>query len=251
MIPHLKPLSHQKGEVLLLTIAICDDEHYMRNNLKTRIDEYLNQLKTDAQISCFSSGIPLLCSDRTFDIVIMDIKMNGIDGMESVRRLRAKGSSSQVIFVTSSKEHVFQAFDVDAVHYLVKPVSDKDLFHALDKAIKRCEQVGAQTITVAKGTSVQIIPFRDILYCEAIDHKIYICTTNGKVDYYSQLDALQKQLDERFFRCHRSYLVNMNCVAGKEGDIAIMVNGDKILVSRRKQQQFSQQLLSFIRSEVL
>lgn len=204
----------------MLTIALCDDEHYMMNNLKVKISDYLNRMKIDANISCFSSGISLLFSNQAFNVIIMDIKMSNMDGMETVRRLRTKGDCSQVIFVTSSKEHVFQAFDVDAVHYLVKPVSDKDLFHALDKAIKRCEQIDTQTITVTKGTSVQVIPFRNILYCEAINHKIYICTTNGKVDYYSQLDVLQKQLDERFFRCHRSYIVNMNYVSGKEGDVS-------------------------------
>lgn len=240
-----------KGGFLLLTLAICDDERYMLNALKEKITTHLDRLKTDVEIFCFSSGISLLSAGQCFDIIMMDIKMTGMDGMESIRRLRAKGGRSQVIFVTSSKDYVFQAFDVDAVHYLMKPVSDNALFHALDKAVKRCAQTDRRAITITKGSTVQVIPFRDILYCEAIDHKIYIHTLNEKVHYYSKLDALQTLLDERFFRCHRSYLVNLNFVSGKEGDIVIMTNGDKILVSRRKQQQFSQQLLSFIRNEVL
>lgn len=235
----------------MLAIAICDDEHHILDDLKAKIDGYLRSSSIDARISCFSSGISLLCARQAFDAIVMDIKMSRLDGMETVRRLRTQGSCGQVIFVTSSREHVFEAFDVDAVHYLVKPVADQDLFHALDKAIKRCERVDSESITVTKGSSIQVIPFRDILYCEAVNHKIYLCTANGKVEYYSQLDALQKQLDERFFRCHRSYLVNLRCVAGKEGDVVLMANGDRVLVSRRKQQQFSQQLLSFIRSEVL
>lgn len=241
----------RKGDRILLTIAICEDEPHMSQELKIKIGGYLSQRAIDGQILCFSSAISLLRADQIFDVILMDIKMDGLDGMEAVRRLRTKGACSQVIFATSCKEFVFQAFDVDAVHYLVKPISNKDLSRALFKAIKRCNQVDVQTITVRKGASTQVIPFRDILYCEAIGHKIYICTKNGKVDCYSKLGALQDLLDERFFRCHRSYLVNMNFVSGKEGDTAIMINGDSVLVSRRKQQQFSQQLLSCIRSEVL
>lgn len=234
----------------MLVIAICDDECHMLKHLKLKMNRYLHDLQLDARICCFSSGISLLCSNEHFDIVIMDIKMAGMDGMESVRRLRAKGDNCQVIFVTSSRDHVFQAFDVDAVHYLMKPVDDKDLFHAMDKAVKRCGQVDNQTLKITKGSTIQVIPHRDIMYCEAVDHKIYICTTTEKAYYYMKLDDLQKQLDDRFFRCHRSYLVNMHYVSGKEEDAAIMVNGDRILISRRRQQLFSQRLLSFIRSEV-
>lgn len=235
----------------MLKIAICDDESYMLDNLKIKINEYLHKSKINMQISCFTSGVALLCAPESFDIIIMDILMAGLDGMDTVRRLRTRGGNGQVIFVTASKDHVFGAFDVDAVHYLVKPVSDKDLFHALDKAVRRCKQVDNQTITITKGSSMRLIPLCEILYCEAINHKIYICTTTEKVDCYNKLDALQDQLDNRFFRCHRSYIVNMNFVSGKEEGIAIMANGDKILVSRRRQQLFLQRLLSVIRSEVL
>lgn len=237
--------------IATLRIAICDDECHMLKHLTTTVNEYLNKLKLDAQIYSFTSGITLLCSDEYFDIIIMDIRMAGLDGMETVCRLRAKGSRSQVIFVTSSKDYVFQAFDVDAVHYLIKPVSDQDLLHALDKAVGRCGQVDSAAVAVTRGSSVQMIPFRNILYCEAIDHKIYISTEEGKVDYYGKLDALQDRLDDRFFRCHRSYLLNMNYVSGKEKDTAIMINGDRIPISRRRQPLFSEQLLSFIRREVL
>lgn len=216
-----------------------------------KVKQYLKKINIEVQICCFTSGEELVYSNKYFDIIVMDIKMNGINGMEAVRLLRSKGKNSQVIFVTFSKEYVFEAFDVDAIHYLLKPVTDEDLFLALDKAIGKTEQKDSQTITISKGSTIQIIPIRDILFCEAVDHKIYINTTRGKIDYYGKMDTLQKQLDNRFFRCHRSYIVNMNFVSGKEQDSIRMTNGEKVLVSRRKRQAFTQQLLAFIRNEVL
>lgn len=235
----------------MLKLAICEDDSYILNDLQVRVNTYLKKLKIKSNISCFSSGISLLLSNECFDVIIMDIKMDGIDGMETIRRLRNKGINSHVIFVTSTKNYVFQAFDVEAVHYLLKPVSDQELFQALDKAIRRFGQEDHKVITITKGSLIQVIPYRDILYCESIDHKICIRTAEGKIEYYNKLEELQRQLDDRFFRCHRSYIVNMNFVSGKDKDVAIMVNGDKILVSRRKQQEFSHRLLSFIRNEVL
>lgn len=236
---------------MLIQIAICEDETYMLNDIKIKINEYLKKVEIEARIFSFNSGIALIHSNEYFDIIIMDIKMSELNGMETVRLLRKDGINSQVIFVTSSNEYVFQAFDVDAVHYLMKPVSNKDLFRALDKAVKHTEEVDKQSITITKGGLVRIIHFRDIVYCEAIDHKIYICTSNSKVDYYGKLDTLQEELDKRFFRCHRSYIVNMNYVSGREKDFIIMTNGDRIFLSRRRQRLFSEKLLLLIRSEVL
>lgn len=235
----------------MLKLAICEDETFMLNDLEIKVNRYLKKAKTYGQVFCFTNGVQLIHSTYIFDIIIMDIKMSGLDGMETVHKLRSEGKNSQIIFVTSSKEHVFQAFDVDAVHYLLKPVSENDLFHAIDKAIKRLGQHDNKTINITKGCSIQVINIRDIIYCESVDHKIYIHTNDNIIDYYGKLNDLQKQLDSRFFRCHRSFIVNMNFVSSKQQEIAIMVNGQSILISRRKRQDFTQKLLSFIRSEVL
>lgn len=235
----------------MIRMAICDDEPYFLEQLEAQATCFFKTAHTDVHICCFLSAEALLCAAAHFDIIIMDIKMAGLNGMEATQRLRAKGERCQVIFVTSCKDYVFQAFDVNAVHYLLKPVSEQNLHRALEKALSCCEQTDIQTITITKGVCVQKIAQRDILYCEAVDHKIYICTQSARHDYYGQLHSLQKLLDDRFFRCHRSYLVNMQYVSGKQGDCAVMTNGDKVLVSRRQQQQFSQRLLSSIRREVL
>lgn len=81
----------------------------------------------------------------------MDLKLPGMDGMEAVTRLRREKQTSQVIFITSFEEYAVQAFDVDAVHYLLKPVSDEKLYRVLDKAMKRISKKDFKTLTISKG----------------------------------------------------------------------------------------------------
>lgn len=235
----------------MLKIAICEDEPYMAEQLETRVHIYMNLLQIPVCFSMFTNGENLLESELDFHIIFMDIKLKNMDGMETVKQLRQKDIQCQIIFTTSYKEYVFEAFNVDAVHYLIKPICDNDLFQAIDKAIKCFKKKQSQTITITKGTSVQIICANDILYCEVMNHKITIQTTKEKIDYFGTLDDLEKQLDNRFYRCHRSYIVNMNFVSNKEKEFAVLTNKQKILISRRRQQEFTKKLLEFFQEEVL
>jgi DNA-binding LytR/AlgR family response regulator len=109
--------------------------------------------------------------------------------------------------------------------------------------------VDKRTLTLVKGGKTQLIFIRDILYCEVFDHRVQIHTVQKTYDYSGALDMLEAKLDERFFRCHRSFVVNMSCVAGQEKGTAILTNGERILISRRKQTQFMRKLLNFIKSQ--
>ena len=144
-----------------------------------------------------------------------------------------------------------EAFDANAVHYLVKPVTEERLFSALDRAVNQTEQMDNQALTLIKSGKTQVIFIRDILYCEVFNHQVRIHTVHGTYDYFGTLDMLETKLDERFFRCHRSFVVNMSCVAGQEKGVAILTNGEKIFISRRKQTDFIQRLLNFLKNEVI
>lgn len=235
----------------MLTTAICDDDSYMLSTIKKGLIHYLKTHGIPAVISEFSSGEALLNDCHDFDIILLDMKLPGKNGIEVAKQLHNDNKNSQVIFITSYQEYAFDAFRVDAVHYLIKPVSDQDLFHALDKAIQWISQNDCKALTIFKGSSSQIIFIRDILYCESIDHKIFIHTTSGSYDFFGTLGALEKELDQRFFRCHKSYLINMNYVISKKHDTATVLGGGQVFVSRRKQQEFNKKLIQYFRRKVL
>ncbi|MCI9597035.1 MAG: response regulator transcription factor [Firmicutes bacterium] len=230
----------------MLFCAICEDEPYFAQELKAMAEGYLRERALEAEIEMFSSGEELLEAKRAPDIVLMDIRLPGKNGMETAERLRNAGYGSQVIFITSYKEYVFHAFDLDAVHYLMKPVKKEKLYLAMDKAVMRMGG-GEKRILITKGDAAFPVRLRDILYCEVFDHQVFIHTRTESFQISGTLEAFEKRLDSRFFRCHRSYLVNMNAVREKREGQAVVAGGRKVLISRRKQQEFMARLLQACR----
>ncbi|MCI8292992.1 MAG: response regulator transcription factor [Hespellia sp.] len=232
----------------MLTIAICEDETHILKSLYQKTQKYINSKPLSAIIKTYTSGEDLLKEQIFFDIILMDMMLQGINGLETAKQISSK---SRIIFITSYKEYALAAFDVNAVHYLIKPVSDERLFLALDRALCRTKQLDNETLTLQSAGKTQIIPIRDILYCEVFNHRICIHTSLHTYHYFGTLDLLETKLDERFFRCHRSFLVNMSYVAGQEKGEAILTTGEKILISRRKQAAFMEKLLDFLKHEVI
>lgn len=232
----------------MIIVAICEDERYILEELRKKVEKYINRKSLDASIKTFTSGEELLKAKKKFDIILLDLMLPGIDGLEVARQISCR---SRIIFVTSYREYAVEAFDANAVHYLVKPVTEERLFSALDRAVNQTEQMDNQALTLIKSGKTQVIFIRDILYCEVFNHQVRIHTVHGTYDYFGTLDMLETKLDERFFRCHRSFVVNMSCVAGQEKGVAILTNGEKIFISRRKQTDFIQRLLNFLKNEVI
>ena len=232
----------------MIIVAICEDERYILEELRKKVEKYINRKSLDASIKTFTSGEELLKAKKKFDIILLDLMLPGIDGLEVARQISCR---SRIIFVTSCREYAVEAFDANAVHYLVKPVTEERLFSALDRAVNQTEQMDNQSLTLMKSGKTQVIFIRDILYCEVFNHQVRIHTVHGTYDYFGTLDMLETKLDERFFRCHRSFVVNMSCVAGQEKGVAILTNGERIFISRRKQTDFIQRLLNFLKNEVI
>lgn len=232
----------------MFLIAICEDETYLLEELRKKAEAYLKTRHYPAEIRTFTSGEDLLKEQRPFDLILLDLVLPGINGLETAKRLSSK---SRIIFITSYREYAVDAFEVEAVHYLLKPVTDERLYQAMDRALNRSKQEDDRTLALIKSGSTHILPIRDILYCEVFDHRVCIHTAQGNYEYSGTLDMLEGKLDGRFFRCHRSYLINMSHVVGQEKGTALISNGNRVLISRRKQAEFMQRLLHNLKNEVI
>lgn len=232
----------------MLSIAICEDETYLLEELRKKAEVYLKTRHYPARIHTFTTGEDLLKEQRPFDLILLDMVLPGMNGLETAKRLSSK---SRIIFITSYREYAVDAFEVEAVHYLLKPVKEERLYQAMDRALIRSGQADDRSLALIKSGKTQILPIRDILYCEVFDHRVCIHTAQDNYEYSGTLDMLEGKLDGRFFRCHRSYLINMGCVAGQEKGTALVSNGDRVLISRRKQAEFMQRLLDSLKNEVI
>ncbi len=200
--------------------------------------------------SSFSNGRSLLESGCDFDLIFLDIQMEQPDGMETAKMLRQQGNHSLLIFVTVLKECVFDAFEVEAYDYLVKPLDGGHFRRTMDRVIKALEQRTTKSIIVRRGTSCEVIPLDQIVYCEVQGRKIYIHQSDGKVtSHYEKLNDFERRVDGRFFRCHRSYLVNLECVRGSHAGQVTLSQGGQIPVSRLREQELTQALLRYMKEK--
>ena len=171
-----------------MRIAICDDEVSMVQIL----EEKIKKLLPDAVIEKYLSGDELIASGSKPDILFLDIQMPGMDGMETAKVLRQDNEDMILIFVTSAEEYVFQAFDVGAFHYLVKPFSNEKLKEVVTKAVhnikksSRLEKDEKYIMVQTAGSHIKIF-LRDIVYAEVYNRKVIIHTRSTDIEYYGKL----------------------------------------------------------------
>lgn len=252
-----------------MRIIICDDEPAMRNILSEKIRKIQS---TDEVLTC-ASGEELLQMPRP-DILFLDIQMPGQNGMETARAIRKKDKHMVLVFITALEEYVYEAFDVNAFHYLVKPFSDEKLEEVLRHAVESLEEQrlygevlpGGSAMKEAVsgknesqnaenrcfyvkngGTRIRI-KIADIIYAEVFNRKIVLHTKDRDVEYYGKLGELEARAGEDFFRPHRAYLINMKYVVKYDAH-TIWTERGSVIMSKKQFPIFVKRYLAYISRE--
>lgn len=232
----------------MLSIAVCDDEVIECCNMARKIKDILEEMKIPCIIRQFRSGGELLKAIESFDIVFLDIIMQDLDGMKTAQIFREKASDKILIFVSSSREYVFEAYDVEAFQYLLKPVNDGKLKRVLQKAVLKTENRSQEFIIVSRERQKKKLFLDDIYYFEIQGRIVDAHGTEGIFTYYEQIGELENKLrDKGFFRCHKSYLINLEYVCGYNRQEALLENGEKIVIAKRRYDRFVQEVLKVMR----
>ncbi len=233
-----------------MQIAVCDDEKEIRDMFAEKI----GQLYPKADLPLYQSGEELLLSDNEPDILLLDIKMPGKNGMETARELRKKNKMTIIIFVTALDDFVFQAFDVGAFHYLVKPFDDRKFAEVLQNAIewsedrRKLENAGRKgempNLVITTGGKHITVNLEDVVYAEVFDRKVILHTMDADIEYYGKMKELEEKVGDEFYRTHRSFLVNFSFIRKYDATTIYLERG-QVLMAKQNYQGFVKQYLRY------
>lgn len=233
----------------VIHIAVCDDEAYMSEHIRGMVSGFFRRKNVETEILQFSCGEELLKYGRQIDILFLDIQMKEMDGMETAKKLRECGFRGFLIFITVLREMVFQSFEVQAYDYLVKPIEEKRFEKVMERLLASLQNASEANLLIQKGYESRMIPLEEIVFGEIIDRKIYLHLASSEVvDYYERLENLEAKLDSRFFRCHRSYLINLKYLKSYKNGTAYLEGGKEIPVSRLRGKEFSSVILQYMKN---
>lgn len=231
----------------MIKIAICDDEKVACELLLQKVLSYMDEWKEPCEIECFFSAAGLLQTPCFFDLFFLDIQMPEQDGIALAKKIRENENRGTIIFITALAEYVYDAFEVEAFDYICKPIDDMRLQKTLDRAIKKLRESEKNCLFVQTMNWCKSVKLDEIYYCEVMNRKIYLHTKTGVVEYYCKLKDIEKQLDYRFVRCHRSYLVNLDFLLEYTNGHITLENGEHIPVSRLRHRDFMEVMMLYMK----
>lgn len=195
-------------------IAVCDnDEKYVRY-LTELIAQWAAPPQMRAVVECFPSAEAFLFryeEERGFDILLLDVEMEGMDGVELARRVRRQDDAAQIVFISGYADYIAEGYEVAALHYLTKPVDPDKLFQVLNRAVGRLRR-NEPTLTLELPGEVVRVPLGRIRYVDVLHN---YATVHAGRDYAVKrpLGELERELDRRFYRISRSCIVNLSFVS--------------------------------------
>lgn len=232
---------------MIYRIAICDDRREDRDLLSELLTEWAAGVGHIVQTELFSSAEAFLFryeEDKSWDMLLLDIEMDGMDGVTLARKVRRDNKTVQIIFVTGYSEYISEGYEVSALHYLVKPIRRDKLFAVFDRAAEQCMKNG-RFLTFEQSGEMIRLPLYEIRYFEA--NQNYVTVHAEKEATYmirSTLGEVEKTLDDRFFRTGRSYIVNLACIRKVTRTDIHLINGELLPLPRGMYKTLNQAIIS-------
>ena len=231
----------------MINIAICDDERAEITYLASLVRKWATARGVDVRLSDYESAESFLFAygdNKPVDVLLLDIQLKAMDGVELARKIRQDNEIVQIIFITGYTDYIAEGYDVSALHYLMKPVKEDKFFEVLDKAVSRLRKT-PRIITFPKTGGDMKINADDILYTEVLSHTVILYLVKGKEEFQMRISDMENLLGNGFFKCHRSYIVSMKYVRRVTKTAMVLNSGQEIPLSRNLYDAANQAFINY------
>lgn len=220
-----------------MNIALFEDDAISRNQM----NQFILKAVPDCDVSEYTTEEELLSSQKDLDLLFLQVRSDDHNGIELARKLRKINGCLPIVFLADSTDYVYDAFNVRAFQYLLKPVQESQLQNVLIRAeeyadrLEECRQ--ARIVLKTKSTTYSVMK-SEISYIESNLKKLLVHTKNECIEIYGSMKDMEDKLGTGFFRCHRGYLVDLVYVQSYSTDTIMLTNGEQVLLSRERYRDF-------------
>lgn len=230
-----------------ISVAIVEDDASAIQALEHHLARFAQESGDAFTTARFSeAGSFLRDYQPRYDIIFMDIKMPGMDGMSAAEQLRRLDPVSMLIFVTSMVQYAVQGYDVNAFDFIVKPVNPTAFDMKMRRAVRALKLAKGTELVLNAGGVTRVLPSSSIYYIEVLDHDLTYHTEQGIFSARGKLSSVEQKLPKAsFFRCSVSYLINLRYVTQFTGD-QVCVAGEWLRVSRSKKRELATAVAAYL-----
>ena len=233
-------------------VAIVEDEKVDSDGLQDCLTHYVSEHGRDLTWQVFRDGDSFLQSCGSgYDIVLMDIEMPGLNGIEVAKQLRKEDDTAVLIFVTHMVNYAIEGYAVRAMDFLVKPVEYQNFRIKMDRAIELLEKTRGSEFTIQTSTGLRRIRTDEIQYIEVMDHTLLFHLNSGELTLRGSIKDYEEKLSPfDFVRCNNSFLINLRHVKELDGN-DVLIDKHRIPVGRTKKKEILQKLTEYFGDTVL
>ena len=238
----------RSGEVRqMIRVAIVEDEAEIREQLMGYVQRYTRQYGTAFEVKTFADGLEILEDYRpAYDLILLDIEMKHLDGMETARRIRELDPEVMLVFITNMAQYAIKGYAVGALDYVLKPVPYFAFSQQLQKVEEQLRRRTRHYLAVPVEGGLRRLDTSRIYYIESEGHRVHFYTEEGDFAAPGALKALEEKLADRpFARCNSGYLVNLAQVQAVQQN-TVEVGPYELQVSRPKRKSFLAALTDYI-----
>lgn len=237
----------------MLKVAIVENEKEQTEITKSFLERYGKEKGVKMEIQSFPNGFDFLENAKAgFDVVFMDIDMPGMNGMEASEKFRKSQKKASLIFVTNLPQYAIDGYKVDALDFILKPMTYEDFSLAMGKVMARHQEDKGSFAIESHGVVRKLLT-EEVLFIEVVKHDIVIhLTSKENITFRGSIKALENKLNpDYFFKCNSGYVINLDYVKALDSDMVVLTSGDRLAVSRSHRKELLNRINELFSKEMI